>query len=633
MGNLNVMRSILFLIFILFFNSTLWAETGLKATSDIKINFGDYKSENKDPFSLTTPPDFSFGNTSGTLNWGRPTCSIRTPQYCSLSTSCAAAGGHWDILNSTCGATTCHFGTTAEVFNPTRCKCNLDPYAYVERGNFLQQCPSECLASENKVYMFFSKSCGCVDGYTQQPNGSCVANPTARTQPTGPDCWRELKEKVESCETDSNTADAQCDVAEGDSMSAIGDLLGTPSGNAVENCERAAVAGSSGYHHADDTRRACDERINTCKTGCGDAKTYLNANKERLYNACRERAQQEQVNQGPPLPAERFNPMWDNDNKAALDTEFQNLLTRVDSSHAVCESGNAAKNREKLTTAMGEMNTTSRNASQCVCQLGSTSADCATVVKGPADCKEDPTLPGCAKVADNCFDPKNTSMKCICFRNPESIECKGSLPTINVKNTNDPSSLAGAKPVTDTRGGDTAISGMAAGKTADGIGNVNVGGAGDNYGASADLNSMTAGASESAVSAAGIPNALPPAPATGGGSSSGGGSGAANLNGVAPTVKSDGGVVSKLGGLFENAKSAIGGLFKKNSETGGQSNDYRDGGGRGQGFDPKKFRPRGMVRGIASESDIAGKHEDIWKVMNKQYKVQDQKDNFIFEKN
>lgn len=24
-------------------------------------------------------------------------------------------------------------------------------------------------------------------------------------------------------------------------------------------------------------------------------------------------------------------------------------------------------------------------------------------------------------------------------------------------------------------------------------------------------------------------------------------------------------------------------------------------------------------------------HEDIWKVMNKQYKVQDQKDNFIFD--
>lgn len=408
-------------------------------------------------------------------------------------------------------------------------------------------------------------------------------------------------------------------------------LLASSSGGASENCERAAIASTSGYHQVEGTLRLCDERINSCKTGCGDATIYLNANKERLYNACREKAFQDQVNSGPPLPPDRFNPMWDHENKANLDSQFQSLLTRVDTSRSTCETGTAATNRNSLSTASNEMNSTSRSANQCVCQLNSTNADCSKTAVGPADCSKNPALPGCAKVVDNCFDLKNTSLKCVCFRNPESIECKGSLPTLNVKTTEmNANAFAGAK-AADTRGSNAELSGMAAGKTTEGVSNVGVGNS-ENYAASSDPISVTAGASDSGISSAGNPGATTPAAAVGAGAPSGGGSGAGGTSSlVGPNSKDEGGVVKKLSGFFETAKSALTGALKKGSGN-SSSGDYRDGGdGQNQRIDHKRFRPRGMVRGIASDAEIAGKFEDIWKVMNKQYKVQDQKDNFIFD--
>lgn len=611
------------------------AQDGTTSTDNIRINLGNYQSNtlggmkdfsvgsDSDPYNLMPT---GYGSVSGGIRFGRPTCSLRTPQACLLSSDCIRAGGYWDIANGACGPAECPFGTTAEIFNPVRCRCNNDSYAYVERGNYLQSCPSQCYASPNKMYEFFKRTCACIDGYTMASNGSCNPNPAAAAVPSTPECWRELAEKATACETEANKAVAQCDPGERDSLNTLQDLLVGTSGSASENCERAATAGASGYHHIEDTRRACDEKINSCKTDCGDATTYLNANKERVYNACRERAYQAEVNAGPALPPDRFNQMWDSQNKASLDSQFQNLLTSVDSSRATCETGTAAKSREKLTTAMNDMNSASKSANQCVCQLGSTSADC-KAVKGPADCSDDPTLPGCAKVVDNCFDPKNTSLKCICFRHPESAQCGGSQPSINVKvNSGEPSSFAGPKGVTDTRGNNTELSGMAAGKTTEGISNVGVG-KDAVINAEAEL-AIPAATSGSAVSSVGNTNAEKPVASTA--ASTSGGNALRSANPTAPTAKVENGVVRKLGGFFDTAKSAIGGMFKKRSDT-GETSDYRDGSDQNQGFDSRKFRPRGMVRGVASDDVFAGKHEDIWKVMNKQYKVQDQKDNFIFD--
>ena len=652
----GVMKYILFLLCILFFNLNVFAEGGLKVNGP-NINLGGSNSDymtptpdfsgsmnNKDrftigsgsdPFQLSPPPDFTFGSisASGGIRFGPPTCSVRTPQVCQLYTSCRNVGGHWNVLDSKCEPAECIFGSTPEPFHPTRCRCNDEVWAVVERGNYLQNCPSQCSASQNKQYSFISKGCVCNEGYTMSTNGTCTADP----QPATPDeslCWRELAEKANSCETDSNVAVSQCDSGENDSLKAISGILISTAGSAQDNCERAATAGTSSFYKSEETFRLCDERINSCKTTCTDAKTYLNANKDRVYNACRDRAFSDQVNAGPPLPPDRFNPMYDGQNKATFESAFQSYIAKVDSSQATCETGTAATNRSTLSSAMNEMNTVSKNANKCVCQLGSTSADCAKVV-GPADCSTDSTLPGCSKLATvNCFDPKNTTLKCICFRNPDSVECTGAMPKINVKeNDIESSAFAGMQKGIDTRGnGESDASGFATGKTTMSDSNVGLGKSGSELYAEATLDAPPAAASGSAfsseASARGVVAPSAPAGLSGGGAARGGGSSAA-----APEAANNFGVASKLGAFFENAKSAIGGVFKKGASGSNSSgDDYRDNGQRNNpAFDAKKFRPRNIVRGIASDNDIAGKHEDIWKVMNKQYKVQDQKDNFIFD--
>lgn len=628
---MNVMKYILFLFCILFFNLSALAEDETASADNIRINLGNYKSNSgtdSDPFSLNTPPDFSFANTSGTMNFGGAYCSSQNLNACKTQYFCMKEGGHWDYLSESCKRASCHFGTTADMADPEKCICNGETFAYVERGNFLQSCPVRCQASENKSYAFFSRSCVCNDGFTMATNGACVANRPAQTAPNISECWRELAEKATACETAADTAVAECEPGENDSLQALQGLLAGTSGSAIDNCERAATASTSGYHHVEDTRRVCDEKINSCKTGCVDATAFLNANKARVYNACRERAYQAQIQAGPPLPQDRFNPMWDNDNKANLDSQFQSLLTKIESSRATCETGTAAKNREELSTAMNEMNTSSRNANQCVCQLGSTSADCAKSVVGPADCSADPSRPGCTAVADNCFDANNVSLKCICFRNPESAQCKGSA-NLNVKaNEMDASGFAAKKNSIDTRSNNSEVSGMAAGKTTEGFSNIDNAGQKPEIYAQSEL--ISEAASGSTISSAGNTGGEKSAVAAASASSGGAGNVSKSANPSPATAKNNVSVGSKLSGFFNTAKSAIGGIFKKGSGSKESSDDYRD--GSNPSFDQKKFRPRGMVRGIASVDGLAGKHEDIWKVMNKQYKVQDQKDNFIFEK-
>lgn len=658
MGNLNVMKYILFLFCILFFNFSIMADpatTGDGIQVNLNINKTDYFKPSSDftntmnetdrykiggtetltyGGTLTPRTTYSYGSSGTTLRFGTPRCSVDTPEVCQLSTECMMKGGYWNFIDNNCGRATCHFGTTPNIEDPTKCMCsgNLDAGAFVKRGNFLQSCPSRCFNTPNQVYDFYSKMCQCVGGFRMATNGTCVAVPasaTARSVPEVNECLREFVEKASACESSASTAESKCEPnSEDDSMQALRGLLLSSSGGASQNCEQAATTSTSGFYQVENNRKTCDENINSCKSGCGDAKTYLNSNKERVFNACRARAFEAQRDMGPPLPADRFNPLWDAENKPALDSQFQGLITRIDTSQATCETGTAVANREKLSNTMSDMNTAAKDANKCACQLGSSNGDCDKTAKGPADCLSDPTLPGCTRVTDNCFDPNNKSLKCVCFRNPESIACKGA-PNVNVKGgVNDPSSFAGTKPGADTRGTNSETSGMAAGG---GTGEqINVGNIKnlENY-AQAALTQMEA--SGSAVTPAGNP-AVGQAPAAGGGGLGGGGGASRGLSNVAAPVLDNPSVTSKLSALFESAKTTLSGAFKKGSkpsETSSGGGQYRDGGNNA--VDPKKFRPR-MVRGIASEDDeIAGKHEDIWKVMNKQYRAQDQKANFIFD--
>lgn len=571
---------------------------------------------------------------------GRAPCSKRYPGACKTEETCLRNNGEWN--GTKCIAARCPEGTTINSDQPEMCQCNGEVAGVQIEAGTAQQCPKSCVASEHKVYDPLARGCACVEGYADRSGlGRCVS--TADPTPKVDECIRELQAKVTSCNSAASTAVDKCDPKrEGgsgeDSLTAIQNLLGAGAGavqaknagtGAMDNCMNAAIASSSGYYAIEELRGKCDGEINTCKTSCSDAGSFISANKDRVYQECRKKLWTEvecvvpgatpwDISRGEP----GFNEQYDRVNKAAFESQVQQMQKSIADNNTKCETGTAVTNRDKMTDFMNDMNTSVKSANQCQCQLGSSGQDCSKQV-GPAECTVNPNLPGCAQSTANCLSASDTSQKCVCFRNPNSNECKSIQEANNGKvNSTEVSSFAGGGSA--PTGGGIGGSGTS-GKTA--TGDV----AGDLSGLGPNGETLAGGVSGSATADGGSPFGAATGSNPGGGAGPGGGS-ADGATG-ATDGEDDGTGKKSLGGLFDVAKSALGNLFKKGT---GDKNGF-DGvnknslnGSNNSALDSKKWRPRGLVRGLAGDTEIAGKHEDIWKVMNKQYKVQDQKDSFIF---
>lgn len=558
------------------------------------------------------------------------TCSKQYPEKCTTELTCAYNNGSWD--GQVCAAVACPQGTVADNVSPQNCRCLSDISISIERGS-QQQCPSMCRFEDHKVYNGPTKSCACADGY-RDPSGStdnvmvCVAT-AAPVQPseTAQDCLREIQEKVNSCDSAASTAVNQCnpDRENNDTITSLQNLLKGATGvmGASDNCAQAAVAGSTGYYALDELRGKCDTEIGTCKTSCGDATSYINANKDRIYQACRKKQYDYlSCRFDNPFPMafteDVWNEEWDKVNKAPFEQKIQEMQASVASNNTKCESGTAVTNREKVSNYMTDMDSTFKAASQCQCQLSSGGANCVNLV-GPKDCAADPTLAGCANAQVNCLNPSDASAKCVCFRDPNSSECKNVAGTPNVNTNSNLNGFAGPGAVTPTNGiGETG----AGGKTGIDL--------------SADDFKNLASNEVSAMNSSGTTTADGGSPfgvAGAGGSPGVNGNFGSGEN--AAQGEADSSINAKIGGMFNAAKGAIGNLFgdkKGNSSEATKSGAYGNGlDANGNPIDLKKWRPR-MVRGLASGEgiELAGKFEDIWRVMNKRYKVQDQKDLFIF---
>lgn len=562
-------------------------------------------------------------------------CSKTNPRNCTTMATCETNNGVWD--GQACAAAPCPSGTTPDPSDSKYCVCDneANPYS-IERGSS-QQCPAMCKAEDHKIYNIVARGCVCTGGFEDRTGlGICVSN--AAPQPQVAACIQELQDKVTSCNTASAAAVDKCDPKRkssgGDGLDALQTLLQGATvvgGGAADNCGRAAVAGSTGYYAIEELRGKCDTEINTCKTSCEAATQYLHGNKDRIYQKCRAKAWDDHQCAAPSATPYRsftedaFNIEWDGVNKALFEQQIQQMQTSITDYNSRCESGGTAdSNRDKMTGFMDDMNTAFKGASQCECQLNPGSSNCANQV-GPAECAGNPSLPGCAQATVNCLSATDTSPKCICFKNPNSEECKKIQQGNNLKiNSTNVSSFAG---VGGGFGGSGSGSGDVSGKTEPG--NVNVG---DLSGLGADGEVIGANASGTATADGGSPFGT----AAGGGGSAGGGStggGGASGATAAEANGEDETTGKKIGGFFDVAKSALGNLFKKGKDDKGTydpvTGKYIDG-ANANGLDSKKWRPRGMVRGLAGDTEIAGKFEDIWKVMNRQYKIQDQKDTFLF---
>lgn len=539
----------------------------------------------------------------------------------------------------------CPEGSTANRDMPGMCQCNGEIAGVQIAAGSVQKCPSACKSADHKVYDPLARGCACLEGYEDRTgSGVCVALKTTPTNTTPTDtkvaeCILELQNKVNSCKTAAKEAVTKCDAnresSDDDTLSTLQNLLGgvnsavqakNSGSGAMDNCINAGIASTSGYYALNSLREKCDDEISACNTSCTDADSYINTNKDKAYQACRKKVYDAEsclaASQWDISSEAAFNAHWDRVNKAGFEAEIQQLLTNVSDNKSKCETGTAVTNRDQISNFMSDMNNSVKSAAQCQCQLGSGSSgqDCSKQ-NGPAECALNPGLPGCAKLTGNCLDTNDTSARCVCFRNPGSDECKASQLVSAKINPTEVSSFAGggSGAAGPNLGGDSS-----SGKTE--VGDI----AGDLSGLNAGVD-FAGSASGSATTDAGSPFG---AAAGGGvaGGSSGSGASADGAN-TAGGGGDDEGTGKKLGGLFDVAKSALGNLFKgkagdKGSFDGVNKNgsNYSD----GNGLDSKKWRPRGMVRGLAGDTELAGKFEDIWKVMNKQYKVQDQKDTFIF---
>lgn len=554
-------------------------------------------------------------------------CSKTNPRTCTTMATCETNNGVWD--GQACAAAPCPSGTTPDPRDSKYCICDTETAPYsIERGSS-QQCPSMCKAEDHKIYNIVARGCLCTGGYEDRTGlGICVSN--AAPAPQVAACIQELQDKITECNTASAAAVDKCDPkrksSDGDSLDALQGLLqgATVAGGAAGNCGQAAIAGSTGYYAIEELRGKCDTEISTCKTSCSDTKAYINANKDRIYEKCRKKDWDYygcRIDSPYPdaLTENDFNAAWDGTNRAPFEQQIQQMQTSITDYNSRCEAGGTAdSNRDKMTNFMDDMNSAYKGARQCECQLGS-GGNCDSQA-GPAECAGNPSLPGCALVGVNCLSATDNSPKCVCFKNPNSNECKNIQQTNNNQkvNSSDVSSFAG---VGTGIGGSASGGGDVSGKTESG--DVNIG---DLSGLGADGEVIGANASGTATADAGSPFGA----AAGGGSAGGGSTDGATAAGADGEDESTG---KKIGGLFDVAKTAFGNLFKKGKDDKGTydpvTGKYIDG-ANANGLDSKKWRPRGMVRGLAGDTEIAGKFEDIWKVMNRQYKIQDQKDTFFF---
>lgn len=567
-------------------------------------------------------------------------CSKTDLRGCKNEFECRNNYGVWDGTN--CKEASCPAGTIEDPQRPEVCKCSSEIAGVVIDRGSQQQCPSSCKASDNKVYDPLARGCVCNSGFNyQESTGRCVAKNQAAPVPQVAECLRELQEKVTSCDSAASTAVDKCDPkrenGEDDSVTALQGLLGGVNGyvqaknsgtGAIDNCVNAGMASSTGYYALEELRDKCDVEINSCKTSCSDATSYLNANKDRFYQACRKKAWDDHSCQAPgrtPYQSyveEEFNIEWDNVNKAAFERQIQEMQTHVADNNTKCETGTAISNRQKMSDFMLDMNDSVKSASQCQCQLSSSGQNCEKL-PGPAECAINPALVGCAQATINCLSANDNSQRCACFRNPNSNDCKKIQQVNNAKlNSTEASSFAGV-------GGSVPIvNGINGGNPA---GKVGAEISGDLSGINANGEAVGSNSSGTTTSDAGSPFGSAAGGSAGGGSFGGGGSGDPTATGAASEDEGSGN--NRLNGFFNTAKSALGNLFKKgpddkrsfngiNKNKLGESNE--------PSIDSKKWRPRGMVRGLAGDTEIAGKFEDIWKVMNRQYKIQDQKDQFLF---
>lgn len=412
-------------------------------------------------------------------------------------------------------------------------------------------------------------------------------------------CLVAFRQKVAACSTAASNSTFKCDPKrqDNDSLNGLQSVIKEMSkaGGAKENCANVGMANSSGYHELDKVRSACDSDLNACKSACSEALSFISTNKDRMFQDC----------------------VRNESSRSAYEGEVQDLQRQANEKNTVCSTGAPATNRDNMVNQQGDMNNAVKDANQCQCQLNSSSPDCSNQA-GPKECAINPKLPGCELAKINCVSADDTSKQCACFKDPKGKACTGAEGNKKIPNSTEFSAFAGP-------GGGEAAPGQIAAPFGRGPAN-------NSFSLTdSDIKSLSDNTTKSISGTSGVE--APPSGEENSISSlapDASSTTAASAGAASGSVESSKETASgKVGGLFESAKSAWGNFFSNGKDSANKNYKEKDPTKKTGKIDPKKWRPRGMVvRGVASD-EIGTKYDDIWKVMNKQYKVQDQNKKFI----
>ena len=533
-------------------------------------------------------------------------------------TACGNCGGDW--INATCAPYRC---SSSDSFllpvdgNPDMCACNDPTHVTIPLSSaHVSECPQSCVTGEKYNTSNHKCECDSAGGFVagQDADGidACVKKSDQKTAQAADvaKCLADLQAKVTTCSSSSDSAVKKCDVKSTDSGSSdsntntartvLGGInsyvqLKNQGTGAVQNCQEAALASQTGFYALNSINDTCTSEISSCKSDCQTALDYINSNKDQAYQNCRQQAFQQSAG----TDQNTFNMQFDSANKSGFDTQVASLVDATNTSSEKCTGdGQAATNQSQMQQYMGDLNNSVKKANQCACNLtaGTTSAACANQV-GPAECLVTPTLAGCPAVSENCLISNSAS--CLCFRNPAS--CQNGNNGVNSFATGGPNLPTEGTPGTTT----------APVNTPD-ISNLS-----DNSNSPVSATADTSGANSPFGSATGGPA----------GAAGGSGAGAGSPDGTAGAATDDGNKKG-IAGFFNSAKAAIGSLIGGGSNS-DKNKSYGSGSGKDGDIDPSKWRPKGSLRGLASDNEFGSKSQDIWKTMNNQYKNQSQHDTFI----
>ncbi|WP_374077509.1 hypothetical protein [Bdellovibrio bacteriovorus] len=418
----------------------------------------------------------------------------------------------------------------------------------------------------------------CQNGRPGMVNGRCDCIPdNAQNQNQGATCQQQFEQIRQRCGTQQSDTAYTCDEKNDSGMSSVTDTaaqLALMMGQQTSASIQAACSKMADFTQAANGalaayRLTCSNSINSCKSACTEAKTYLNQNQQCLTGG----------NQ----------------------LTYSNLMTSVDNDIKVCNNYNSKVNEAQQ--AIQNYGATSANASQCASLTEGTGSAPVTEF-----CKANPTHVSCAGVAAvDCTNPTQatTNKVCVCTKNPNDPMCSNSQK-------------AGGSDAASIAGGSI----DPASRLAKGSDNVDLGG--DVPGL--PLPSPGASSSGSSQGVDGSQGGGTVGGGSGGGSggsasSGGGGGGSANENGanVNGGFYGGGGGGGKFGGGYggggdgSGARGVAGGAGGIPGAQGGP--DLRKFLPGGQ-YDPK----RGLS-GMSGTDGITGPHSNIWQKIQNRYKV------------